>query len=57
MTETNNIKETKTQLLKKLQKVVDNFNEKKRIVEIMLNEIDVLENEYKSLVKEIKNNK
>lgn len=48
---------SKTQLLRELQNVVDKFQEKKRLVEDVLDEIDGLELEYKRLVKEIKNNK
>jgi len=49
-----NSKKSKTQLLRELQDVVDKFNEKKRIVEVELNEIDILEKKYHSLVREIK---
>jgi hypothetical protein len=47
----------KTQLLKELQEVVDKFNQKKQLVEVLMDEIDELEKSYHSLVKEIKNNK
>ena len=47
-------KKSKTQLLRELQDNVDKFNEKKRLVEIELNEIDVLEKQYHSKVREIK---
>ena len=51
------VKKSKTQLLRELQDVVDNFNEKKKIVDSVLDEIDILEKKYYQLVSEIKENK
>lgn len=53
--ETTENKKTKTQLLKDLQIIVDEFNKKKELVEILMDEIDDLENNYHSIVKKIKN--
>lgn len=50
-------KKTKTQLLRDLQDVVDSFNEKKKLVDSILEEIDILERKYYQLIEEIKNNK
>jgi|TARA_R110000803_G_scaffold162556_1_gene226152 Cdc6-like AAA superfamily ATPase len=51
------VKKSKTQLLRDLQDVVDSFNEKKKVVDFMLDEIDILEKKYHQLVSEIKDNK
>jgi hypothetical protein len=50
-------KKSKTQLLRELQDVVDEFNEKKKFVNSVLDEIDILEKKYYQLVSEIKDNK
>jgi hypothetical protein len=49
-------KKSKTQLLKELQDVVDKFQEKKRIVDDLLIDIEELERQYHMLRIEIKNN-
>jgi hypothetical protein len=51
------VKKSKTQLLRELQDVVDNFNEKKKVVDSVLDEIDILEKKYYQLISEIKENK
>jgi hypothetical protein len=51
------VKKSKTQLLRELQNVVDEFNEKKKYVDSILDEIDLLEKKYYQLVSEIKDNK
>jgi hypothetical protein len=50
------IKKSKVQLLKELQDVVDKFQEKKRIVDDLLIDIEDLERQYHMLRVEIKNN-
>lgn len=49
-------KKSKVQLLKELQDVVDRFQEKKRIVDDLLIDIEELERQYHMLRVEIKNN-
>jgi hypothetical protein len=49
-------RKSKTQLLKELQDVVDKFQEKKRIVDDLLIDIEELERQYHILRIEIKNN-
>lgn len=49
-------KKSKVQLLKELQDVVDKFQEKKRIVDDLLVDIEDLERKYHMLRVEIKNN-
>ncbi len=49
-------KKSKVQLLKELQDVVDRFQEKKRIVDDLLIDIEELEKQYYLLRIEIKNN-
>jgi hypothetical protein len=49
-------KKSKTQLLRELQDTVDKFNEKKKSVDSLLDEIDELEKRYAFLVKQIRNN-
>lgn len=49
-------KKSKVQLLKELQDVVDKFQEKKRIVDDLLIDIEELERQYHILRVEIKNN-
>jgi hypothetical protein len=49
-------KKSKVQLLKELQDVVDKFQEKKRIVDDLLIDIEDLERQYHMLRVEIKNN-
>ena len=51
------VKKSKTQLLRELQDVVDNFNEKKKVVDSVLDEIDILKKKYYQLISEIKENK
>jgi uncharacterized membrane-anchored protein YhcB (DUF1043 family) len=51
-----NIKKSKVQLLKELQDVVDKFQEKKRIIDDLLIDIEELERQYHILRVEIKNN-
>lgn len=56
MSEINKTKKSKTELIKELQDVVSLFNEKKELVDMLLNEIDELESKYHSIAKSIKNN-
>jgi hypothetical protein len=49
-------KKSKVQLLKELQDVVDRFQEKKRVVDDLLFDIEELEKQYHMLRVEIKNN-
>jgi hypothetical protein len=49
-------KKSKVQLLKELQDVVDRFQEKKRVVDDLLIDIEELERQYHMLRVEIKNN-
>jgi hypothetical protein len=49
-------KKSKVQLLKELQDVVDRFQEKKRVVDDLLIDIEELEKQYHMLRVEIKNN-
>lgn len=51
------VNKTKTQILKEIQDVVDEFNSKKKIIEELLIEIEELEKKYYILSLEIKNNK
>lgn len=49
-------KKSKVQLLKELQDVVEKFQEKKRVVDDLLIDIEELERQYLVLRVEIKNN-
>lgn len=52
----NTVRKTNTQLLKEVQNVVDEINNKKQEVEELLTTIDLLEKKYFDLIEEAKQN-